>query len=63
MSIDLEAKSLWKIEPWVTPKFRRQEEEGEQAGEAKKELSQEMRKIHLKEEELVIFFKCGCEVQ
>lgn len=63
MSIDLEAKSLWKIKLWVTPKFRRQEEEGEPAGEAKKELSQEMRERHFKEEELVIFVKCGCEVQ
>lgn len=34
----LEEKSPWKAEPWVTPKFRGQEEKGEPAEEAKKEI-------------------------
>ena len=38
MSIGLEEKSLWKAEPWVTPKFRGQGEEGEPAEEAEKDL-------------------------
>lgn len=44
MSIDLEAKSLWKPEPWVAPKFKGQEEEGKPAEVAKRScVSQETR--------------------
>lgn len=39
MRIDLEAESLWKTEAGVPPKCRGQEEGGQPAEEAKKELA------------------------